>query len=224
MSDAFPPWMSQIHDTNPYKDFPLHEYTEDMQGWGSQSPIFEQVISKCRPQTIIEVGSWKGASAIHMAALIKQYNCVGAQVVCVDTWLGSVEHWLSHDKPAGRQSLKPKWGMPTIYRQFLANVILTNHTDIVVPFPVDSITAARFFQAKALFADAIYIDAAHEYESVTADLHAFWKLLRPGGVFFGDDYHLTWIGVVRAIHDFAEEMGLDLNVSFQDKWLVQKPR
>jgi hypothetical protein len=41
---------------------------------------------------------------------------------------------------------------------------------------------------------------------------------------FGDDYHLNWIGVVRAVHDFADSIAAVVNVSFKDKWLIQKSR
>ena len=52
---------------------------------------------------------------------------------------------------------------------------------------------------RARFLGKLYIDAGHEYEHVTADLKAWWPVLKPGGMMFGDDYHLQWIGVVRAV-------------------------
>jgi hypothetical protein len=58
---------------------------------------------------------------------------------------------------------------------------------------------------------------------VKADLDAYWKLLRPAGILFGDDYHLRWIGVVRVVHSFADQLGVPLNLSFSDKWLMQNP-
>jgi hypothetical protein len=39
---------------------------------------------------------------------------------------------------------------------------------------------------------------------------------------FGDDYHLQWIGVVRAVHDFAATAGLQVHINFPHGWLVQK--
>ena len=46
----------------------------DLQGWGSTHPVFEHVVSEYRPTSIVEVGSWKGASASHMAGLLRQYD------------------------------------------------------------------------------------------------------------------------------------------------------
>jgi Methyltransferase domain len=40
--------------------------------------------------------------------------------------------------------------------------------------------------AKKLLTDAIYIDASHDYDHVLADLNAYWDVLKPGGISFGD--------------------------------------
>jgi len=77
----------------------------------------------------------------------------------------------------------------------------TGHDDVIVPFPVDTSTAAKFFLRKCMEADAIYLDASHEYEDVIANLVAYWEVLRPGGVFIDDDFDpLWWRSVVRAAH------------------------
>jgi hypothetical protein len=216
-------WMAEIHHENPYSGFPAHQYSTDLQGWGHESPIFEHVISTYRPLRMIEVGSWKGASANRIANLMKQYLIPQAQLVCVDTWLGSAEHWLNRSDPTYFEALNLQWGRPALYNQFLANVIHSGNDDVIIPFPADSGTAAKFFFAKGLTADAIYIDGGHEYEDVIADLVAYWKVLRPGGVMIGDDYVLGWIGVVRAVHDFADRIGATVDVSFHHKFLLEKP-
>jgi hypothetical protein len=213
--------MQTIHAKDPYENFPIANYNRDLQGWGSESQIFEAVVSQLRPGHIVEVGTWKGASAIHMADLLRKHDRAG-EILCVDTWLGGPEVWLNRSDPA--LAVPFDFGHPMIYDQFLANVIHSGHTKCIVPFPVDSITGAKVLAAKRMIADAIYIDAGHEYEHVTADLKGWWKVLRPGGVMFGDDYHLQWIGVVRAVQDFSDAMGLAVNTTFQNKWLIQKPQ
>ena len=71
-------------------------------------------------------------------------------------------------------------------------------------------------------ADAIYLDASHEYESVVADLVAYWRVLRPGGVLIGDDFDSSWPGVVRAVNEFSERLGQRVNASFPSKFLIAK--
>ena len=95
-------WMKIIHATNPYDGFPAEKFKVDMQGWGHDSPIFEHVIHTYRPSRMIEVGTWKGASAINTARLMKRYQIPDPQLLCVDTWLGSIENWLD---PHGRERL-----------------------------------------------------------------------------------------------------------------------
>ena len=51
--------MPLIHAQSPYQDFPLEDYPEDLQGWGSQSPAFEELLARTKPTRIIEVGTWK---------------------------------------------------------------------------------------------------------------------------------------------------------------------
>ena len=215
-------WMELIHAENPYRGFPSDQFATDLQGWGQESPIFEEVISTYRPSQIIEVGTWKGASAIRMAELMKRHHVLKPQLICVDTWLGSVEHWMNRNDQNHFSSLALKWGRPDLYNTFLANVVRTGHDDVIVPFPADTSTAAKFFQRKAMYADLIYIDASHEYENVIADLVAFWEVLRPGGVLIGDDFIPYWPGVVRAVHEFGERVGQQVNTSFPNKYLIEK--
>lgn len=39
--------------------------------------------------------------------------------------------------------------------------------------------------------DLVFIDGNHEFDYVLRDLRNFWKLLRPGGVLVGDEFHLN---------------------------------
>lgn len=184
---------------DPYEGFDISGYQLDLHGWGSTDGVFSMLIDEIRPKTIIEVGTWKGASAIHMAKLST------AQIVCVDTWLGALEFWRDRDDENRFLSLNLKNGYPTVYYQFLANVVHSNCQDRITPFPQTSLIAARYFAEKQAQADMIYIDASHDEEDVAADLRAYWPLVRHGGVLFGDDYD-TWQGVRSAVNIFAQEL------------------
>ncbi len=207
-------------DHNPYAGFDPKALQLDLQGWGSDNPIFASLIANTKPAKIIEVGSWKGASAIHMANLQKKYGIVG-EIVCVDTWLGTAQTWLER-KDANYTALQ--FGRPMVYYQFIANVIHTGHTGTITPFPTDSLTGAAVLAARKVSADAIYIDAGHDFDHVSADLQAWWPLLRAGGIFFGDDYHPMWQGVIDAVQGFAKKNGLQVFTDpFPDKWHIVKP-
>lgn len=164
----------------------------DVQGWNSEHGIFKELIARVNPKVIIEVGTWKGASAIAMAKLSD------AKIYCVDTWLGSVEFW-AHLADTKERDLMLKNGYPTIYNQFLSNVIHAGLQDRIIPVPNTSQNAAKILEYHNIKADLIYIDASHEYEDVKADIENYGKLLNLGGVMFGDDF--SWPGVFRAVSE-----------------------
>jgi hypothetical protein len=189
----------------------------DLQGWASTHPIFEQVIGSLKPQLIYEVGTWKGASAVHMGKLMRGLGLKG-EIVCIDTFLGSPEHWTN---PEFRPELKLKNGHPQLYWQFLSNVVHENLQDIITPFPISSTAGAFVLQRAPQRPDMVYIDAGHEYEDVIRDLELYWTLLRPGGVLVGDDFVPLWHGVIRAASEFAGKTGSKLQI-WGEKWLLQK--
>jgi hypothetical protein len=154
-------------------------------GWNSDAPEFYKYIERIKPKLIIEVGTYFGGSARHMATLAKDFN-KDVEIVCIDTFLGSVEHWHNH------QYFKPdffKVGRPPIYEQFISNVIHLGLQKTITPFPIDSINGGLTLQRYDVQADMIYIDGGHEYESITTDLRVFRKLVRPGGILILDDSH-----------------------------------
>lgn len=208
-----------IHQDSPYAGFAAEDFPLDTQGWGSIHPAFEQAIAALRPSLIIEVGTWKGGSALHMASIARRLG-LESEIVCVDTFLGSHEHWIV---PEWKQSLNLKNGYPRLYFQFLANVVKQGMQDLITPFPISGTSAAYFFLHHGIVADLVYIDAGHEYPDVLRDIELYWSLLRPGGALIGDDFTPTWPGVVKAVKDFAAHHGLTLQSS-SEKWVLVKPK
>jgi len=177
-------------------------------------PIFEKLISQLKPQIIYEIGTYKGKSALHMANLTKKYQIPNAKVICIDTWLGSAEHGHAD------QDLKRVHGYPTMYYQFLANVVYTNNQDIIVPIPQDSISFYRVLKENKSYADLIFVDGGHFYESVSMDIKLYWDLVKPGGIMLGDDYCLdAWPDVIKAVHEFFPEDQIHVD---DGKWWVYK--
>jgi methyltransferase family protein len=86
-----------------------------------------------------------------------------------------------------------------------------------------SLEAAKRWDDEGL--DWVYIDGDHAYEAVRADLHAYWRVLKQGGLLAGDDYGFPgwWNdGVTRAVDEFANAHGLDLTV-MGSQFLLRKP-
>lgn len=198
---------SRFFPENPYEGFSVDGMELDLQGWGSNDPIFRHLITSLQPETIIEVGSWKGASAVNMANIAGRIG-LDAQIICVDTWLGSPEHFFRRDHPAYWDSLRIRHGFPRLYEQFLANIVHSGHEDRIVPLPQTSTNAARILSRLGISAKLIYIDGAHEYRAVLDDLNSYGPLTAPGGVMFGDDFGSA--PVKRAAIEYAAEQGLKI--------------
>ena len=199
-----------LHTDDPYAGFPLEGWDLDLQGWGSKDPVFAHLIEQVRPGRIIEVGTWKGASAINMARHAARLK-LSTQIICVDTWLGSHEHFLKRDHEAYRASLHMRHGYPHLYEQFMANVLHTQQQHTIVALPQTSQHAAVILRRLGLTAPLIYIDAAHDYEPALEDLDTYWRLLDDGGVLFGDDYKHQ--PVRRAVDTFATAQQLEIHAT-----------
>jgi len=185
---------------------------QEVPGWNSRKPVFSELIREIRPTTIIEVGTWLGASAIHMSLQCSKAN-LNARIWCVDTWLGSEEFWYSELKD---RDLCLKNGYPQVYFEFLANVVQHGYQNVIIPVPCTSMIGARVLAAQGIQADLIYIDGSHHHDDVAADIRAYLPLLRDGGVMFGDDYE--WKGVRDAV---TEE--LPHHVQDHEHWIFRKP-
>ena len=208
---------------DPFKEFPADQFAadegDDPQGWGHRHWVFDFVLKTARPKVIIEVGTWKGGSAIRMAQLIKELG-LDAALICVDTWLGSPEHIRKPDRNRWTDSLNRRWGYPQLYHKFMANVLKWKCQDVIVPYPATSENAAVVFGQARLKADIVYIDAAHEYEPALRDYMAYWELLNDGGYLIGDDY-IGWPGVTKAADEFAQLKQSPL-VGGRGKFVVRK--
>ncbi len=136
-------------------------------------------------KTVVEVGTFFGGSA---EALLQGMPDDG-HLTCIDTFKGSpdgVTHVASMtitapDKPTGDAGLMSSdfiieyvRGRTSPYPQ---------HVDIVVK---ESAVAVKDFEAES--ADLIFLDAAHDYESVLADIRAWLPIVKRDGVLCGHDY------------------------------------
>jgi Methyltransferase domain len=188
-------WQGQ----DPLAGYPVQQH--DLQGWNSDHAYLAQAIDRHRPDIVVEVGVWKGASVVTMARRMREIGCNGV-VIAVDTWLTSSEHWLD---PTSGPPVARMHGYPLLYFTFLGNVVAEGLQDYVVPLPLDSINAFEVLWGRNIRPSVLHVDAAHDYASVSTDLEHWWKLLLPGGTLIADDYDpagKVWPSVGRAVDDF----------------------
>jgi len=208
--------MMAIHGRDVYAGFDYRKYERDPAGWLSSSAAFAELIREVRPGLIIEVGSWKGASAIEMAEVAKQEES-DTKILCIDTWLGALEFRLDQNDPERFLALECEHGYPRVYYRFLANVCHAKHPQRIIPFPLDSATAALWLMTHGIKADLIYIDGSHEEEAVYNDLLDYREVLSSRGRMFGDDW--DWASVRSAVSAFARDHKLRIE-HCHDKWVL----
>ena len=185
-------------------------------GWHGEHPVFDNIIAEKAPGLIIEVGSWMGLSSVRMARALKHNGLFDTAIICVDTWLGSLEHWVEDE---WRPALELTDGYPSFYKNFVSNILLTGHADDIVPLPMPSLMAARYLALHGIQADVIYVDGSHDEDDVYRDVVAYWELLAPGGVLFGDDFPLP--GVAASITRFSTERGIPCHTT-DVYWMLKK--
>ena len=216
MTDLRDTIMQKLHRKDVFAeiDFVLRKPSAP-QGWAGDHPSLSRLGAAA--SCVIDVGVWKGDSTITLARAIKNAGHDGC-VVAVDTFLGSLEHYVD---PRFSSLFECKFGRPDLYETFLSNVIHANVQDVVVPLPQTSITAAAILKAVGIAPNLIHIDAAHEYEDVLRDSQAYWDLLAPHGYLIGDDYTSLWPGIIKAAGEFSAAQLRPLSIE-SPKWILQK--
>lgn len=198
---------SMLFVENPFETIELDGIEQegievDIQGWGANHGAFKVLIERLRPLTIIELGTWKGASAIHMGKLCKEFD-LHTQILCVDNFIGFPSFYLR--KEQAHKEFKLKGGFPRLYWTFMKNVYESGLSDMITRLVQQIAQAAQILSSRGVKADLIYVDGDHSYEGCKRDLKDWTPILAEEGVFLCDDYR--WEGAGRAIDEYAEETG-----------------
>lgn len=202
------PVREKIFGFDPYEGFDPSWAEPDFQGWGHEHGVFSASIKKVKPKLIVEVGTWKGASAIRMGQICTELG-IDAEIVCVDTWLGPTNVFIHSGSDSQRmrfESMRFVNGFPMLYYTFIRNVVDAGLQDMITPLPQTSENAAKILRYYKVEPDIIYMDAADQKEPVFRDLMFFWTLLRKGGHLIGDDYKAK--NVRAGMEKFADKMKL----------------
>lgn len=163
-------------------------------GWFVNQKQFDNIFSNNDISVVVELGSWLGASSIYIARKLKE----GGKLYAVDHWKGSIEHQNPNQKDVLHL-------LPTLYEQFLSNIIHANLTNIIIPIKNTTLEAAKNLSIKP---DLVYVDASHDEESVYQDLKAWYPKLAYNGIMCGDDWPL--LPVRKAVQRFASEKKINI--------------
>ena len=143
-------------------------------------PIWNKLLPDLKPQKILEIGSYEGASTTHLIELLSA-NSSELEIHCVDTWDGGEEH-----KKQGIDFV-------TVEKIFDKNIALSakNKTNLKIikhkGFS-DEILSKFLSVGRKNYFDFIYIDGSHQAPDVLCDAVLAFRLLRIGGILAFDDY------------------------------------
>lgn len=123
-----------------------------------------------KPLNILEIGSWEGRSAIFFLEYFER-----STITCIDTFDGGQDEYGSNAAD-----------FPVIEQRFDAN--LSSYPGRVRKMKSTSVKALAALGEEGASFDLIYIDGAHDRDSVHVDSLLAWPLLKNGGVTIWDDY------------------------------------
>lgn len=163
-----------------------HFYKTLGENWFTYPGLYSMIVDRFPTNShFVEIGTWKGMSAAYMAVEIINSG-KNIKFDCVDTW-----------DFVPSQTEIPEDQFENLYETFLNNIEPVKHQ--IKPVKALSWDGADHYADESL--DFIFIDAAHDYESVKKDINAWFPKLKNGGVIAGHDY--TWCDdVKKAVHEF----------------------
>jgi predicted O-methyltransferase YrrM len=188
----------------------MPSYYRRIPGWGQIGPYYQAVAESVPSDaTLVEIGVWQGRSSIYMAEALKEIG-KPAKFYLIDSFDGGkllANVAASLDRPL----------LSILREHILAAGVSDQITAIIDKSSV--IAAGQFADGSVDFA---FIDADHDYESVRADLGAWWPKIKPGGILAGHDYGTCWVGVTQAVDEFVLRSCLDFQLT-TEIWQVRKP-
>lgn len=186
----------------------MASYYQNIQGWFDFENIYKAQLHAAKDGDVfVEIGVWKGRSAVFMAENIKES--------------GKAIKFYGVDSFQGCDVLKEQINQ---LEAPLLDILLDNIEKAGVSKYIEILLgrsdelAEEFQDEEVTFA---FLDADHTYEKVKADLAAWWPKIKHGGVLGGHDY-VGWPGVKSAVDEFVRENKLHLDTDWSS-WLVSKP-
>lgn len=154
---------------------------------------FEDLLAISLPSKIVEIGSWKGQSAVGMLEIASTLK-LRPNILCVDTWLGSIEHWTNRfpDSEFNFEALKIHNGEPSLLKEFWGLVTTYHFENQVEILRAPSNCVSAFLFENHRDADLVYIDGDHKIKAVFSDLNVC-SYAMPTAILSGDDF--SWKSV-----------------------------
>lgn len=146
--------------------------------------LYKLSLSLPHQSTVVEIGSYLGASALFFASGIKER---GGKLYCIDTWYneGMAE------------------GQRDTFEEFLKNIEPMRH--FIIPLRGQSVDIAKTFNERI---DLLFIDGDHSYEGIKGDVESWLPKIKDDGIIIFHDY--GWAeGVKRVVKEYIKPIQVD---------------
>lgn len=182
---------------------------KDIQGWSTFLPLYAEMVDKFPDGShFVEVGSWKGRSAVYMGTKIVNSG-KKIKFDCIDNWKFDDEIY-STDVTLDKMK-------KTAYGEFLKNI--RPLSKVINYHKIDSVRGSKLYADRSL--DFVFIDSSHEYENIKNDIINWFPKVKNGGVIAGHDYCLDGFpGVKLAVDEFFK--GKKIEIKFKTTWIHYK--
>lgn len=167
-------------------------------------PDIPKALEKLECKVGIEIGVRKGGNLSNIA---KNPNFKGGMLYGLDCWTEDPDKPEINDANYTQSDLDNQyWGCVSMFSSNPFVKIVRNYSyEGSLDFPDG-------------YFDFIYIDAAHDYDSMVEDINAWWPKLKEGGIFSGHDYFpdkRIWRGkaceVYRAVNEFVASQNTEVH-------------
>lgn len=183
---------------------PVHDPSYlNIPGWFNCPTSLHTIICKIPDNDFVyvEVGTFMGRSLTYFTDTAIKYSKKG-KIYGIDTFDGSPEH---RDKNNISYIPELESNPNYLYEQYLRYTKpIKEHIETIRG---QSIEVSQQFEDNSI--DALYLDAAHDYDNVLKDLNAWYpKMKKEQLLLLGDDW--KWEGVRTAAIEFTRDNGLCL--------------
>lgn len=141
------------------------------------------LIPQLKPNCILEIGSYEGASTCYLIEKLAAQNNV--ELHCVDTWLGGVENQEGGFAVSNMFDVEKRFH----HNIKIAKSRVSNNTRLIIHKSFSHLTLSKLItEGKQDYFDLIYVDGSHQAPDVLSDAILSFKLLKKNGVMIFDDY------------------------------------
>ena len=138
---------------------------------------------------ILEIGSFQGGSTLAIGRAIAGTDI---ELYCLDPW----SNYINQSDFSGFERLKVSDDF-RIINNFIKNTAFIGENLRMLRGKSNAF--AELLEGKNF--DFIFIDGAHDYDSVRYDIKVAFSALKPGGFVCGHDYHSEGHGVIKAVNE-----------------------